>query len=345
MYTHYFAAFVTLAQTLWVVGRAPRDRRLLLRAGLALGLAGVAYALAWLPVLAEQARAEGNLGRAASSWYLHLASIPLVFGVGSTLLWKDAVSPVRIGAGAVAVLAFGGCAVIGIWALRRDRSALSLLLGWLFVPIVVPVLVSVALFPLFYFRYALLAAPAYDVLVAAGLVQLSPRIRAMTAGALAATSALSLWFYFTTVVKHDWRGVVAWVSAEQRPGDVLAFDADFGETAFAHYAGADSSRIRLHDPPRSSLTRYWGNAPGNEAPHSVEDRLVRAARVLLVRSHHDGGGDDHYRAVFDRDWRYVGGRAFQGIEVREYIPVAHAVTPASAGSEPGASGSPPAASP
>ena len=68
----------------------------------------------------DQLAVKGNLARSAESWHLHLFATPLVFGVGSTLVWKDNAShlaPGGRGAGGGAVrrlpAAAGSCAAAG----------------------------------------------------------------------------------------------------------------------------------------------------------------------------------------------------------------------------------------
>lgn len=319
IYAHYFALFVVVAQAGWLLATRGRERPVVLPALAALAGAGALYAVAWLPVLVAQARMEGNLGRATGTWYLHLLSTPLVFSVGTTLLWKDAVGPLRVAAAGLALAAFGGAALAGIWSLRRDRGPLALLLSWLLAPILLPLLVSVLLFPLFQVRYALPASPAAYVLVAAGLLQLGPRLRAATTSAIVAACALSLALYFTTPVKDDWRGAATWLAPRTAPGDVIAFDADIGETAYAHYAGPDDRRIRLLEPPgREGSVRYWGTSPRRETPHAVSERLPGAGRVWLVLSDPGSGTGGYYEALFRAEWRRVETRAFRGIEIAAY---------------------------
>ena len=91
----------------------------------------------------EQLAVKGNLARSADSWYLHLFATPLVFGVGPTLVWKDNASTWRLAAGALAVVLFAVCLLLGIFR-SRGRPGWGLLLAWLLVPVALPALVSSA---------------------------------------------------------------------------------------------------------------------------------------------------------------------------------------------------------
>src|SRR5262249_29431953 len=104
MYAHYFAAFVVMAQLAWVfvAHRAAVNRPM----GALLAAAAM-YSI-WIPTLIAQLETRGNLARAPEAWYLNFLSVPMVFGVGETLLWKDTVTPLRVAAATVAVVAFAG---------------------------------------------------------------------------------------------------------------------------------------------------------------------------------------------------------------------------------------------
>ncbi len=319
MYAHYFAAFVVVAQLVWLVWIYRFERRVMTSAAVTLAVAGFAYSLVWLPSLVAQATAKGNLSRASETWYLHILGSPLVFGMGTTLVWKGTVTPLRLVAGGLGLVGLCCTAGIGAWSLRRNRESLVLLVAWMLAPVVVPLLVSLTLFPFYNVRYGLVAAPAYYMLIAAGLISLGRRLRACAAVCLALPSALSLYFYFTTQVKHDWRGAAAWMAAHCRQGDVLAFDADIGETPFARYAGPDGSRIRLLAPPnRSPAVRYWGTSPRKEPEHSVSADLEAASRVWLVLSDPGSGCGNYYNDLFPRDYHEVARQDLRGIRIRGF---------------------------
>ena len=319
MYAHYFSAFAILAQLVWVLSQHRSNRALVGRLFAALVGAGLLYGV-WLPVLIAQATTKGNLARAADTWYLHIMSTPLVFGVGTTLLWKETVTPLRLGASALAVIAFTGAALLGVRALWAKRQALVLVLAWLLFPVLFPLLISLALFPFFYVRYALLATPAFCILVAAGLCHVARGPRLALIAGIAVPSALSLFFYFTTLVKHDWRSVEAWVTARAKPGDVQAFDADIGETTFAHYAGPDDARIRLVPPANPDDTHFFGVSPKFGKASVMDPRLYNASRVWFVYSDPKVGAGTYYSTLFGQGFRLAESHAFRGVQVFLYEP-------------------------
>jgi mannosyltransferase len=323
MYAHYFAAFVIFAHILFVLLTAPK--RLLPLGGALIG-SGLLYAV-WIPSLIAQMTTKGNLSRSADTWYLHAAATPLVFSVGTTLVWKgEAATKLRLLLGGLAVACFGVAALVGAWSLRpsaaKDRRAITLLGAWLGLPILAPIVVSMTMSPLYNVRYVLVASPAFYFLVAAGLVHLRPRLRTAVAAGMAITVAASLFFYFTQLWKHDWRGAAAYVQANLHEGDVLAFDADIGESAFARYAGEDPRRVRLL-PPASPTSvagapRFVGCSSAHEPAHDVGAQLEAAPRVWFVYSDPQSGAGTYYADAFDKGWQRRGERSFRGISVRLY---------------------------
>lgn len=312
LYAHYFTAFVVMAQVGWVL-LYRRERSILLAFVAALAAAAAAYAVVWVPSLVAQLTSKGNLGRSADSWYLHMLSTPLVFGMGTTLAWKALASPLRLVGAGLAFLALVGLSAQGAWLMRRSQRPLALLIGWLAGPILLPLLVSLLLFPLYTVRYALLASPAYYILIAAGVVGGKRLARSLSA-ILAVTALVSLVTYFSLQVKPGWRDCAAWVTAGLQKGDVVAFDADIGETSFAHYAGPDTTRLRLLKAPDAS-SEYWGTSSRKEPPHSFDSVLAAAPRVWFVYSDPQAGSGKYYRDLFARNWRAIDKRNFLGIEV------------------------------
>lgn len=319
MYSHYFTMFFIASQALWILVAHRRRPRIWLAALAAFAGAGLIFAIVWLPSMVAQATTKGNLGRAADTWYLQLMSTPMVFWVGTTLLWKGVVTPFRCAAAAISVLACAAAVIAGVRAIRSDRRAALLLIAWLSAPVLLALLVSLTLFPFYYARYALYAAPAYYMLIAAGVVSFAGRWRLAVTGALAGTMIASLFFYFTTLVKLDWRDAAVWVQLNQQPGDLQSFDADIGETSFARYAGPDESRIRLLAvPPGTQSSRFWGTSSRKEPEHAVDGQVMAARRVWFVYSDPQDGSGTYYRDLFAQQWRRVDGRKFRGIEVGVY---------------------------
>ncbi len=319
LYTHYGALFVVLAQVVHLL--ATQRPRVLARAALALAAAALLYGT-WLPSLAGQATTPGNLARSADTWHLQLAGTPLVFCVGTTLLWKDTLAPLRVAAAVLALLGFGVALVAGLRALHAHRPARRLLVLWCVAPVILPTVISMALFPLYSVRYALLASPALYILVGAGIEALPRRPRFAAVGTMAMTAAASLGLYYTGTFKHDWRAAARYVDDRARPGDVVVFDADIGETAFAHYGARSAPRFRLLPPGSDPRAPVFYGAESEGAPgRDLGATLLASARVWLVLSDQKLGSGGHYEDAFDRRFRRTSTVPFRGVDVRLYEPL------------------------
>lgn len=318
LYTHYFAVFVVLAQIVHVLATHRADRGLVRRFVASLGVAALAY-VTWLPAFFRQITEEGNLGRATETWHLHVLSTPLVFSAGTTLVWKDNPTPLRLLAALLVVLAFGAAVVAGAVALRRNRPTLRLLCLWLLLPVLVPALVSALLFPVYYVRYGLIASPAFYILAAVGFERLGGRARGACLVAVVPAVIASFATYYMSPVKHAWREAAAHVRARALPSDVLAFDADIGETPFARYGAGAATRVRLlPPPPDAAAPLFFGAGPEKGAPHDMTRAVLAGERVWLILSDAKIGSEGRYEAIFERGWRRVEERTFRGVEVRLY---------------------------
>jgi len=319
-YTHYFCFFFLAGHVVYVAWVHRHDRRFLLRWALAVAAAAAVFSAIWLPAFYAQITTQGNLARSASAWHLHFVGTPMVFSVGTTLVWKDSATPPRLAAAAVAVLSFGAAFLAGVVALRNNRRVLLLLGTWLLSTILIPFGISLLLSPLYNSRYVMIASPAFVILVAAGLVHLSRIPRAAAIASVVATSVASLVLYFTSTVKHDWRSAAAWLDQQTRPDDLLAFDVDTGEEPFARYSRKDSPRLRLVPPERGQTTAFVGTFDRLDPPHDVTDRVNTARRVWFVLSDPGDGSDGYYEDLFGKRFLRRSQRNFRGIEITEYVP-------------------------
>ncbi len=321
--THYFGFFLALAQALYLLFAHWRDRTLLGRAALAYLLAAVVFSF-WMPSLFAQMGVEGNLARSADSWYLHLVATPLVFSVGTSLVWKDSATVPRLIVGALGTLALLIPAGIGIWkTCKFGKTGIAvnrpawLLLVWLVLPIALPVVVSVLLSPLYNTRYVILASLPLYLFAASALIDLSTRLRGLVGGVIVFAMATATLSYLNRPVKHQWREAAAFVEAVKRPGDALVFDVDYNETAYAHYAGPDTRRIRLVDPPAGEEAgrRVWGAYSAGAATVDVTVQLEHSGRAWLILSDAKPASQERTQAFF-QSWKAGPKTELRGITVQ-----------------------------
>jgi 4-amino-4-deoxy-L-arabinose transferase-like glycosyltransferase len=137
---------------------------------------------------------------------------------------------------ALACLAFGIPLVLGISRLARsDRNLLTLLVIWLVVPLVAATVLAAGNVKVFNVRYALVAIPAYILLVGRGLAAISrsrfwPFVLFFTA-----VMGISLFNYFYSPAygKEDARATARAIRAAYRPGDVVV--GVYTAEALEHY--------------------------------------------------------------------------------------------------------------
>ena len=140
-----------------------------------------------------------------------------------------------------------------------DRWQHSFVLIWLVLPIVVALLFSVLVRPIFLGRYLIGVLPALALLAAAGVWTFRSRVLRIAAVAvLVLLSARGLAGWYGGMPKEDWRAATSYVLARARPGDHVAFHPSYVRTAFDYYAlpAGDWSWVPPETYPLSSGALY-----------------------------------------------------------------------------------------
>ncbi len=168
-------------------------------------------------------------------------------------------------AGAVAVLGLVVLLVLALvrpWSRRaagagRERWVPFFLLGCTLLPLLLIVLVSILLTPLYHVRYLFTYAPTFSLLLALGVAEFvylrRPLGRALAGGAVVLLVGLSGWslqqlWTNPTLAADDHRGAVQYLADRWRPGDVIFVNAGYPYTALLTYwDGPVSWRGRLSD--------------------------------------------------------------------------------------------------
>jgi uncharacterized membrane protein len=319
--SHYFSFFLALGIAGYLAFIYRRQPAVLGRAAVAF-LVSLAVFAFWLPSFFGQLGVQGNLSRSAESWHLHLLATPLVFGVGSTLVWKDSATTWRLALGLLAIAALAGCLLHGLWQARR-RPGFGLLVTWMSAPILLPALISLAASPLYNTRYVILATVPFYLFIAVGLRALPRTPQVAAAVALAGVALISQASYLGRPVKHQWREAAALIEPQLREGDLLLFAADYNETAYAHYAGRPGKgpRLRLLPPPAPPAPAASGHLFGalaEGAPTTdLTDTVNRHRRVWLVLSDADEETAERARSFLGR-WRSAPPVELRGISVLRF---------------------------
>jgi len=256
MYTHYFVAFVVIAEGLALLWAARRDRRMFTRLAVAMAIVAVVYA-PWIPIQRSYAMTQ-----AYTRWNLLTPGV-FVEVVRQTLISWSVVAynvvPTQMFPGAdwgtVVVAAFalvGAVAAIRAPSARRIEAVLMplcaavvLVLGWVINPIL----------PVFQDRYLMIGTPAYLVLIGAGLNWISdlrlptsdfrpPISKVLLAAGIVsvlAPQALALraWFTDPSFVKGEYGKAMTFVSTHAQPGDVLLLNNYIQWGLFDYYRPAN----------------------------------------------------------------------------------------------------------
>lgn len=319
LYAHYYALFLVLSHLLLLASlRAARGRVVSAWIG-ALGLAAVLYA-SWVPTFLLQARTPGNLGRSAETWYMHVAATPLAFVAGTSLVWKG-MDFTRAGLALAipGVLAALVATAVAIRQAVRGRGPTRRAFAWLLPPLLMPVVISVSVFPLYAVRYVALAAPAFYVVLALGLVGLRRAARLACLAGLVVTAAAAIARTQLVPVKHDWRAAAAFVEPRAAPDDLMVFEADFSETAYLRYAAGPQPRIRAYPPPPGTTEATVFGAPRRGVPpRDMTPALAAAQRVWVFISDPPPGAEDRWVRRLRGFTRELDVR-FRGIHVMRFL--------------------------
>jgi len=275
--TGMFAAFgIWAGMTLGLLLAAPGPRRPQV---LALGLAGLGALLVWspfIPMLFKQGASMAQLSYWVRFTPYDVKSAWTVIA-GAQLLHYP-----------IAVLVLLGLAML--W--RRARSHFWLLACVLTLPILALAAYSWLVKPLFLSRLFLWLGPSGMVLAALGLDRLPGRWRLPAAITVLALSAYAVLGFYRSQTE-DWRGMLAGLARDARPGDLVLAYPNEVQMPVAYYMRAGPAVTYLPAPfPAPGMARdYVSNAGAPAiAPEDaarVRTRLPGHERVWLIERRAD----------------------------------------------------------
>jgi asparagine N-glycosylation enzyme membrane subunit Stt3 len=308
LYTHYFHAWIILAQMVFVVLARARYRAAVTRWLVALSGAGALFA-PWFVVFV----AAGGTTQARIAWIppTNLSDLPLTLfamSLGATSLVNHPVF--FLVPGAFVALALGG------WLGSRQaatRARANFLAIWFLLPIVLVFLISLDL-PIankrsvYADRYFIGELPALLLLIALGiraLWQKRPRVTAVVALALLAAILFTLQFHFHDPADApiDWPRSVAYLRAQADPTrDVLTIYAGV-ILELAYYEPGITRRVVVELPSAQAPsafdqqfaqfdpapTHVWlvvptGSSTGHGFPPSLDEQRAMAFADPLKRA-------------------------------------------------------------
>jgi 4-amino-4-deoxy-L-arabinose transferase-like glycosyltransferase len=332
VFTHPFAAFVVLAEGGYVALRALTGRPV--PRVLAVGTATAVLAL--VPVgVALVARIGLDLGGSTTP-FPYIPS-PTVGLVGAVLLEFFAKTAIPLASAFVATLVVGTVA-LGVTdgcvskALARDprttvanlreRVSLSsepgvaLLAVWLGATLLVPIVVSFVVFPVFWPRYVLPASIGLYLLVGRGVARVQrPPLRVALLVLLVLATAPVTAYDLTTDTREQWDEATAYVEGEASPGALVLVADRITERGVEHYRTREDLEVASVVVEGSGT----GMAPTSDA--AIRELLAGHDEVWLVLSHTDESTDRRLRGLVADELRVSGdkeNRTFVGISVYGY---------------------------
>lgn len=332
-YCHYYAFALPAAQII-ALSISRKHRRLLAPWLVAMAVAGLMW-LPWLAPFLSQLRQPGNLSRMGDRWPMQFIVTPLAFALGRTFAWRD--SPHwMLGIGMLlALTAFQGPALYGLWRLRERQFKFNVLAFSLAIPYLVPLAAALAGKPLFQHRAASVMLPVFLVLLAFGLYQCNKPMRVALCGVILTTTGLSLFRYGEFPLKDDWRSAVPVILAANHGEEPLLFDTPIEILSFKYYvrppAQMPATIIGLTRGPTSS-GRLPGelNANGQRIDMTARDytdQIMSARRVSLVLCVPTGDAGDYVKLFAVHHFNLVQHWAFHRIDVYEFAREAGGLTP------------------
>ncbi len=279
-YTHVATVLVFVAQSLYVIltRRTWRGRE---RGWI------VAAAVLTLPYLPIAVWAMRVVGGGVQTWQpdVGLWDATRIIGIKFAVNRADSVVETR-GALLYATLAVVGVVMLAMQQ-RRERWWL-LLVALSAVPVVGLYLVSLRQ-SVFSDRYAIVALPAYLLLVAAAVWLLSRHRLLWPLGALAAFLLLAFaWGPLrdvnrsTAAEKEDWRSAYAWVADRGEPGDVLLLHPGYMITTYDYYRQREPRLERFPVATIPSFQVKWLDEP--LMVQMIREQVGAARRYWLIES-------------------------------------------------------------
>ncbi|RXK46384.1 glycosyltransferase family 39 protein [Halorientalis pallida] len=328
VYTHAFALFVVLAQNVFVVGSRWFDDegpavpfRTWLASQAVVGL----VALPWIAVLLGQALSSGGGGPTGLTWIPAptVSRILLTFGA-----YVDPWNPVI---GSLALLLVGGFVAVDYaiertggageareargdggtaserWGALTGRERTALLGSWVGIVVVVPVLISYLVTPIYVYRYTIGAAMGLYVLLAASVRLVgSVEMRYIVGGVLVLAFLLPLPVYYTQDQHAQWDEVSETVGTDAAAGDVVLVSQPSYANPFEHYFSRDDVAVKPL-PASASTTEIRAAVRGHET-------------AWLVTSHVPPDGLRRYRDTLEANRSDADVTKFRGLTLWRFDP-------------------------
>jgi hypothetical protein len=180
-------------------------------------------------------------------------------------------------------------AAAGVWAWRRQPTALIVCSVLILVPWCAEIAVSVVT-PALLDRTLIWTAIPFQMLVAKGVLSVpSSRLRALAVAALLACIACDLRAYYGDARKPPWDVVAADVASRAADDDVIVFVPYWVDQPFEYYLR------RLHRP--IAKVGFFMRTVDEADAGTIAERAVDHARVWLIRARKHAAQQDPYDRI------------------------------------------------
>jgi mannosyltransferase len=134
----------------------------------------------------------------------------------------------------------------------KSYSKLGLVIIWLLMPVLLSILISNVLQPIYQTRYLISASLAFYALAARGITGIRNRyVKSAVVFAVIALSLLNVYEYYVGVQKHQWKDLMAYVNKNARPGDLLIYPISVQKCGLIDYYGNRTDLVELPVPKKS----------------------------------------------------------------------------------------------
>jgi len=193
---------------------------------------------------------------------------------------------------------------------------------WLFIPIVLPFIISVLLVPIYWTRYTIGGSLAFYLLVAKGVRNIPYRYAKLTVvGAIVALSLVNVRTYYVETNKDQWKDVANYLDENARYEDLLLFNEGFGYLVFDYYSQrTDLTKVtfpqeygHLNDESIRELELIAGRHPriwlirgySTDEEKVIEKTLSKSHTLASHNRYHDPTAKNHL-GWWPVEWRAIG---------------------------------------
>ncbi len=316
LYTHPIALALPVIVGVGILATAARDVRRLVPGTMALAAAGAAFLpmVVWIGGHGANHPADPRpVGWLDLPYALYAYAVGFSLGPSTSELHAGTLTPVlpHLPTIAFAALVFGTLAIRGALAARGLAPTLrTVLLAWLVLPLTVAFVVAVESANPFNVRYAIVAFPAFVLLLGAGAANRNGAWIGALAVALSLVSLGHLYFD-PRYAKEDARGLAAMLGTEASAGDLVMVNAAYMASAVTYYY-----------PGPAEVVGYPPEPAREVSPAAAAEAVTMAAghpHVWLVLSrtfHGDAAGV--LGETFARRFTFERERRFDGIVARRF---------------------------